>query len=170
MINLKKLAGGTLMVAAAAIPGFAGDFFFSPEECMLRECRRMMYDCSRMMSPGFCQRGPERISVRECDKGYMIEFVTPGVPKEAYDISVTGNVLKISITKKECPKTKEAEAKDAKAKCAEVRKCPGYSQAYRLPEDADKAKIKAAYKDGIMKICIPKTKPEAKPEQKITIE
>ena len=155
MFNIKKIAGIGLLAASFTVPCFAGDFFW-PEECFFHECRHMM-------PPPHFSYSEE--SVTENEDGFTIRLVTPGVPKEDYSISVKNDVLRIAIGKKKC----DAEKGDKKAaKCD--KPCQRLFRAYKLPPNVDQAKIKAAYKDGVMTITLPKAKAPDKPEVSIAIE
>lgn len=155
MLNIKKIAGIGLIAAATAMPCFAWDSF-CPEECFFPGCRRMMPPPPQ----GYFEE-----SIRENDDGFTIKLVTPGVPKEDYSISVKNDVLKITIGKKKC----DAKKGDEKApKCN--KPCPCFERAYKLPPNIDQAKIKAAYKDGVMTITLPTAKQPDKPEVSIAIE
>jgi len=155
MFNFKKIAGIGLIAASAVMPCFAEDFF-GPEECFFRECRRMT------PPPRFAY---SEESITENEDGFTIRLVTPGVPKEDYSISVKNDVLRIAVGKKKCDGKKD----DKKAEKCD-KPCPRLFRAYKLPPNVDQAKIKAAYKDGVMTITLPKAKAPDKPEISIAIE
>jgi len=169
MFEFKKIAAASLIAATAAVPCFGWDFFW-PDESFFSDCRRVMPPppC------GMTRYAYSEETVTENNEGFSILLVTPGVPKEDYSISVKNGVLGISICKKECQAKKADKKADKQAdkKCG--KKCPkaapGFFRAYKLPPNVDQAKIKAAYRDGVMQISIPKVKEPDKPEIKIAIE
>ena len=81
----------------------------------------------------------------------------PGMKKEDLEISVQDGVLTISGERKE-----EEELKDAETYRSE-RFFGKFHRSLALPATVDPSKVKAAYKDGVLTVTLPK-KEEAKPK------
>lgn len=88
--------------------------------------------------------------VYEKDGNVIAEMHLPGIDPEKIDISVEENYLKISGSREE---KKETEEKDYYSK--EIR-CGSFERTVRLPHAVKKDKADASYKDGVLKITIPK--------------
>jgi len=157
MFAIGKFAAAGLVLGAAAVPCSAWDYFW-PDECVYRDCRRGA-------APPPC--GETRFAyseeaVLENKEGFVIRLVTPGVPKQAYAVSVKNNILRIAICKKN-----RTEKKDGKKAAPGA---PDFVRGYKLPPTVDQSKIRAVYKDGVMTISLPRTKVPEKPEVSIPVE
>lgn len=115
--------------------------------------------------PATQQFSTPAVNVNEDKKRYEIEVAAPGMNKDDFNIKVDNDMLSISSEKKS---EKEEKGDDKKV----VRKEFMYSsfeRSFRLPENVDQEKIEAKYKDGVLKIDIPK-KEEEKTENNRKIE
>ena len=99
------------------------------------------------------------IDVSETDKEMTVEAELPGVDEKDIDVTVTDNLLTIKGEKKQ---EKEEKKKDYHLT---ERSYGSFSRSMTLPFDADPAKIKAAFKGGVLKITLPKP-PEVKAKVK----
>jgi HSP20 family protein len=90
------------------------------------------------------------IDVSETDKDMTIEAELPGVDEKDIDITLTDNLLTIKGEKKQ-----ETEEKKKDYHLTE-RSYGSFSRSMTLPFDADPAKIKADFKDGVLMISLPK--------------
>ena len=107
--------------------------------------------------PAVTARSPV-VNVREKDGRYLIEAELPGVSEKDLKLELKNGHLTLSTETKE---EKETKADDGRWIRRERRE--GYfSRSFELPEDADGEKIEASFKDGLLKIELPK-KPEAQP-------
>ena len=84
---------------------------------------------------------------------YIANIEIPGVPKD--QIKIQKENTKIIIKAK-----KENPFKDMKVKSLFPRDFGTYSLSYSLPDDADVEKLKAALKDGVLTITVPKHQKE----------
>lgn len=103
------------------------------------------------------------INVSESDTEYKVEVAAPGMKKEDFSIHVSDDDrLVITMEKKN-------EVKDEQRKY--LRREFSYSkfqQSMILPDDAEKDKISAAVKDGVLMIDVPKkTRKEETKENRI---
>ena len=101
------------------------------------------------------------VDVVEEKTNYTVEIDAPGLEKDAFKLSVKDNVLYVSGERK----TKAAEETELYTYFERVN--GKFERSFRLPKDVDSENITAAYKNGVLKLEIPK-KEEAKP-QTITI-
>lgn len=105
------------------------------------------------------------INVKEREKEYDVEVAAPGFEKNDFEITVDNGILTISA---------EKEKKEEEEKEGFVRREFGYSSFTRsmsLPESVDEEKdINAKYKDGILKLTVPKREEaKTKPPRQVKI-
>jgi HSP20 family protein len=96
--------------------------------------------------------------VRETKDAYIFQADLPGMREEDLEISLTGNHLTVS-GKRQAEETKE----DERYYCAE-RTYGSFVRSFMLPEASDPEQVKAEFKDGVLKVVIPK-KPEMQPRK-----
>lgn len=105
------------------------------------------------------------MDVYETEKDVIAEVDLPGVDPEKVEVSVKDGILKIT--------GKTEEAKEIKEKGywkKEIRR-GAFERAVRLPAPVKEDKVDASYKDGVLKITMPKIEPsKAKKEVKIKIK
>jgi HSP20 family protein len=97
------------------------------------------------------------VDITEDDKEYLIKAELPEMKKEEIKISVHEDVLSISGERKY-----EKEEKGKKYHRVE-RAYGSFVRSFTLPEDADASKINAEYKEGVLKLHLPKSE-KAKPK------
>ena len=90
------------------------------------------------------------VDISEDDKEYVIKAEVPEMKKEEIKINVHDDVLAISGERKY-----EKEEKGKKYHRVE-RAYGSFVRSFTLPEDADGSKINAEYKEGVLKIHLPK--------------
>ncbi len=104
------------------------------------------------------------VDVSETKDSVIINTEIPGMSKDDVKVSIQDNVLTLSGEKKQ-----ENEEKDANYHRTE-RSYGSFSRSFTLPTTVQADKVKAAYKDGILRITLPKSE-EVKPKQiPITVE
>jgi len=101
------------------------------------------------------------VDVYDNDDSIVIKAELPGIDKEGIEIDVKDRVLTLKGER-----SSESEVKDDNYYRRE-RSFGKFERAFNLPADVDPDKIKADYKDGVLKIDIPK--PEEKKSRQITI-
>lgn len=97
------------------------------------------------------------VDISEDDKEYLIKAEIPEVKKEDIKLSVHDDVLTITGERKY-----EKEEKNKKYHRVE-RAYGSFLRSFTLPEDADGSKVGAEYKDGLLKVHLPKSE-KAKPK------
>lgn len=108
-----------------------------------------------------------KTDIHEKDGNYLVEMELPGYAKEDIKADLKDGYLTITAHKNE---TKEE--KDAHGKCIHKERYTGTcNRSFYVGEDISQEDIKAAFKDGVLKLQIPKEveKEEAQPKL-ITIE
>ncbi|MBW2220800.1 MAG: Hsp20/alpha crystallin family protein [Deltaproteobacteria bacterium] len=101
------------------------------------------------------------VDVYDNDDSIVIKAELPGIDKEGIEIDVKDRVLTLKGER-----SSESEVKDDNYYRRE-RSFGKFERAFNLPADVEPDKIKADYKDGVLKIDIPK--PEEKKPRQITI-
>jgi HSP20 family protein len=91
------------------------------------------------------------VDITEDDKEYVVNAEIPEMKKEDIKINVHDDVLTVSGERKY-----EKEEKGKKFHRVE-RAYGSFMRSFTLPEDADGTKINAEYKDGMLKVHLPKS-------------
>jgi HSP20 family protein len=102
------------------------------------------------------------VNIHEDEKQFVLEFAVPGMNKEDFKINLEEQVLTVSSETKE-----EKEEQEDNFTRREFY-YNGFSRSFTIPDNIDTNKIKADYKDGILKITLPKSK-EARLSREIKI-
>ncbi len=105
--------------------------------------------------------GYPTVDIYDNDENIVITAELPGINKTDIVIDVKDRVLTLKGER-----SFDNEVKEEKYYCRE-RTFGKFQRAFRLPADVDPEKISADYKDGILKIDIPK--PEEQKPKKITV-
>ncbi|MGD9034796.1 MAG: Hsp20/alpha crystallin family protein [Desulfobacteraceae bacterium] len=95
------------------------------------------------------------IDVSETGKEIVVKAEIPGMEAKDIDISLNGRVLTLKGEKKS-----EQEEKEENYHRVE-RRYGSFSRSFELPSEVDSAKVKATYKDGVLKLNLPKTKEQS---------
>ena len=94
------------------------------------------------------------VNIREDDKRFTLDLAVPGIDKKDLKIDINNDLLTISSE----TKNESEESKDGYQ-----RKEFSYSsfcRSFQLPENTNRDKIEANYKDGILSVFIPKVDEE----------
>ena len=99
-----------------------------------------------------------RVDITEDDKEYLVKTDLPEMKKEEIKVNVEEGVLSVSGERK-------AEKEEKNKKFHRIERSYGsFLRSFTLPEDADGAKVAAEFKDGVLKVHLPKNaaaKPKA---------
>src|SRR6266704_3468701 len=98
------------------------------------------------------------VDITEDDKEYLIKADLPEVKKEDVKLTVQDDVMSISGERKY-----EKEEKGKKYHRVE-RAYGSFARSFALPDDADAEKVAGEFKDGILKVHVPKSE-KAKPKK-----
>ncbi len=102
----------------------------------------------------------------ETDKEVMAELDMPGVDKKDIKVNVTKDSIEIKAEKKK--EVKEEDKK--KGMFRHERSFAGFYRSFALPNNVDADKANAEYKDGVLKITVPKLKIEEKKKKLLEIK
>jgi HSP20 family protein len=94
------------------------------------------------------------VNVREDDKNFTLEVAIPGIDKKDLKIDVNEDVLTISSESKS-----ESEENKNGYKRKEFS-YSAFSRSFYVPENVNREKIEANYKDGILTVALPKQEEE----------
>ncbi|KPL15983.1 hypothetical protein AMJ74_00055 [candidate division WOR_3 bacterium SM1_77] len=98
------------------------------------------------------------LDIEENNGNIVVKAELPGMKKEDIKVTVKDNMLSVSGERKQ-----EKETKDKMYH--RIERCYGkFNRTVMLPSEVDADKVKAAYKDGILNITLPKPE-SAKPKQ-----
>jgi HSP20 family protein len=89
--------------------------------------------------------------ISETDAAYLIKAEIPGVQKEDVKVTLHEGVLTISGERRQ-----EKEEKGRKYHRIE-RSYGSFVRSFRMPEDADESAVKAEFKNGMLKLTLPKS-------------
>lgn len=104
------------------------------------------------------------VNIMENKDEFAIEVAAPGLEKKDFQVDFHNNVLSIS-----CHKEFKDEQKDEKIMRREFS-YTAFKRSFSLPDGADSEKIKANYKEGILRVSIPKREEaKEKPARQISI-
>src|SRR4030043_1111685 len=104
------------------------------------------------------------LDVSETKNELVVKAEVPGMDAKDIDISLSDGVLTIKGEKKQ-----EKEEKEADYHLVE-RSYGSFTRSIRLPKEVQNDKISASYKDGILKVTLPKSEEAKKKEIKIKVE
>ncbi len=108
-----------------------------------------------------------KTDIHEKDGNYMIEMELPGYAKEDIKADLKDGYLTISAVR-----NKTKEEKDAKGNCVRKERYTGScNRSFYVGDRVTQEDIKAAFKDGVLALQVPKDVPKAVEQPKlITIE
>ena len=98
--------------------------------------------------------GPEiaiKLDIKEGEKEFFVEAEIPGVRKEDITVDVEGDTVTLRAEAK-----KEKEEKKGEKIVYSERSYGVVSRSFTLPLDVDDKAVKAEYKDGVLKLVLPK--------------
>ena len=97
-----------------------------------------------------CRGDLPAVNIQEDDKQFTLEMAAPGMKKDDFKINLDNNLLTISKEEKE----EKEEKKENYTRREFVYN--SFSRSFRLPKTIEVDKIKADYKNGILKMTLPK--------------
>ena len=101
--------------------------------------------------------------IDETDNHYVIAIDIPGMTKDQLKVEITGNTLTVSGEKK-------SEKKEGKSGQRSYERYHGrFERSFTLPHLAASDKVEADYKDGVLRVAIPKSEDAKTKTRKIAI-
>lgn len=138
------------------------------------EFERMRREMDRLWDSFFegkpRRRGEERVEwlpsldVSETKNEIVVKAEIPGIDPKDIDISLADGVLTIKGEKKQ-----EKEEKDENYHLIE-RSYGSFTRSVQLPKEVKSDKISASYKNGLLRVTLPKSEETKKKEIKIKVE
>jgi HSP20 family protein len=104
------------------------------------------------------------VDITESERAYEITAELPGLDEKNIEVSVANGGLTIKGEKKE-----EKEDKQRDYYVSE-RRYGSFERYFGLPDEIDADKIEAVFKNGVLKVTLPKTAQAQKPGKKIEIK
>lgn len=104
------------------------------------------------------------LDVSETKNDIVVKAEVPGMNPKDIDISLTGDLLTIKGEKKQ-----EREEKDENYHRVE-RSYGAFTRSVRLPQEVKSDKVKADYRNGILKVTMPKSDAAKKKAVKIKVD
>jgi HSP20 family protein len=107
------------------------------------------------------------VNIRENENEFVVELAAPGMTKKDFNIELENDILTIHSEKKE-----EVEEKDKEGNFYRKEfSYQSFQRCFRFPQDVVNAeKINANYKDGILRLVLPKVdEKKVKPRKQIAI-
>ncbi len=132
----------------------------------LKDLMALQERMNRLFEETFSRGSPEAeagswsppVDILEKGEEVILKMEIPEVDQEDMDIKIEGNVLTIKGERK----LEEGTTKDDYHKLE--RPHGWFSRSFSIPNTIDPGKVKASYKDGILRVTLPK-KEETKPRQ-----
>ena len=146
MTNIMKRENGGARVAPNAFGGLI-DQIFQDNLGRFFDDTAWGFNGNRSLS-----RNQVPVNVKETDKSYEMDIVAPGLRKEDFKISVSGDMLTVTFEHKE---ETNQENKDEGWLRKEFR-MQSFSRSFSLDDSVDMNKITASYKDGLLHLSLPK--------------
>ena len=90
-------------------------------------------------------------NIEEKDKEYMMEMAVPGLQKEDFHVEVKNGMLEVYVEK-------EDEKKEEKKNFTRMEyNYDSFFRTFNLPDNVVGDEIQATYKDGLLRVVLPKT-------------
>ena len=94
------------------------------------------------------------VNIREDEKRFILDLAVPGIEKKDLKIDINQDVLTVSSETKN-----ETEDNSDGYKRKEFN-YTSFSRSFQIPENVNREKIEANYKDGILSVSLPKLEEE----------
>ena len=92
------------------------------------------------------------VDIEETDNAYIVEGDLPGLDKNKIDITVRNNLLTIRGVREVSTDTQD----NSKGYFSQERSYGSFSRSLALPGPVDESRVTAEYKNGVIKITLPK--------------
>jgi HSP20 family protein len=94
------------------------------------------------------------VNIREDEKNYVLELAIPGMDKKDLKIDISEDILTISS------ETKSESDESGDGYKRKEFSFSSFCRSFYIPENVEREKIEATYKDGILSIGLPKLEEE----------
>src|ERR1700761_7710478 len=113
---------------------------------------------------GLQANGRVPVNIRETDTAYEVEVVAPGLRKEDFHLSFTGEMLTISFEQEQ-----KTEGEDRKWLRREYR-ATSFSRSFQVDGTVDVDKAQAHYENGVLWLTLPKKEEARRLPRKIDVQ
>ncbi len=103
------------------------------------------------------------VNVKENEKNYALELAVPGIDKNSIKIEMNEDVLTISS------EAKEEHQEENDGYMRKEFNYASFCRSFYIPDNVNKEKIGASYKDGILTVELPKEEEKGKITKQISI-
>ena len=101
--------------------------------------------------------------VMETDKQYVVRVEAAGLEKSDFSVTVRDGVLTIAGEKK------AEDEKDGNDYTYRESRYGRFARSFRLPDEVNEKKVKASYKNGVLTLSVPRSKPVEVKELEVEI-
>lgn len=109
------------------------------------------------------------VEIKQTDKDYKVKIQLPGVKKDDIDVELDNDFMTITAEIEEEKEQQEEKEKNAKFHTCEFR-YGKYQRTISFDQPIKASEAKAEYKDGVLKIQIPKQNIEQNKSKKLEIQ
>jgi HSP20 family protein len=102
--------------------------------------------------------------IKETDQAYLLDVELPGLTREDVEISIDGDMLSV------CGHKAETREDAAAAYRISERRFGRFERSFPIPPDVERDKIAAEFRDGVLKITLPRNAEAAPNKSKIEIK
>ena len=138
------------------VDDFRFDFGWSP-------FRNRRFDVAPLVPREISWGAVPAVDIAEKDNAYEISAELPGMDEKDVEVKYASGLITIKGEKQE---EKEEKRKDYHLS---ERRYGSFQRAFSLPEGADPDKLEATFKNGVLKITLPKSAEAQRKERKIAI-
>jgi len=103
------------------------------------------------------------MDITEKEDHILVAVELPGLEPGDIDVRITGDLLNITGEKK------REEAEPENRYCCREIGCGTFHRAFRLPSDVQGEMANAVFKNGVLKMCLPKTKASERKRVRIPV-
>ncbi len=108
--------------------------------------------------------GDMAVDMYEDGNNIIAEMSVPGIDADKIDVSVEGNYLRI------CGRREEEKEKKTKQFYSKEIHRGSFERALRLPAPVNDGKVTAEYKDGVLKVVLPKMEEKKAGKVKVVVK
>lgn len=105
------------------------------------------------------------VNIRETDTSYEIEVIAPGLKKEDFQLSFTGDTLTVSFEKAD-----EKTLGDGQKWIRREYRSGAFSRSFTVDGTVDVDKAKARYENGLLTLTLPKKEEAKRISRKIDVQ
>lgn len=128
------------------------DEFNQLQKRMDRWMRQFPESMSELESPWFTQKLEPSFDVEDRDSHYVLSFDMPGVKKEDIRMTLDNGLLTVSAERSDQSERKR------RGQYRSQQSYLSYERSFSLPPEVKPEQIESEYRNGVLRIAVPKTK------------